>query len=48
MNEITVVACNWLFDNTLLGVTECSGSLFVCLLLETALVLLDVTCGEGV
>jgi len=45
MNEIAVVACSWSSDSTLLGVTKYSGSLFVCLLLETALVLLDVTCG---
>jgi len=45
MTEIAVAAYSWSFYSTLLGITKYSGGLFVCLLLETTLVLLDVTCG---
>ena len=45
INQIVAVIGKLLFDSTLLGIIKCSGGLFVGLLLETAPVLLDVTCG---
>ena len=45
INQIVAVIRNLLFDSTLLGIIKCNGGLFVSLLLETALVVLDVTWG---
>lgn len=45
MASVSKTVVKWLFDSTLLGVTKYGDSLFAGLLLDTALVVLNVTCG---